>query len=335
MLNRIDTGLLKQEYPIAEVVARYGVELRPSGRVLVGRCPFHADGGRPNLTIYPATQSWYCYRCGVGGDVISFVRRLEGLDFRRAVERITGGEPSPVRAQPAPAPRRIADRRRLFARGPAERACLAAAVELYHGRLLCDLTAFSYVRGRGIDRQTIERCRVGYAAGNELAAFLRWRRLPLQAAVRVGLIGRGGREFLAGRVVVPEVRGGQPVWLIGRTIDPTGTGPKYLGLPGPKPLLGWESACCARTVWLTEGVFDWLTLRCWGLPALGLVGTHLRVEALRALARFERIYLALDADDAGRQATATLAQALGSRAIAVTPPSRWPQRPRPRACAMA
>jgi DNA primase len=162
---------------------------------------------------------------------------------------------------------------------------------------------------------------VGYVSGDELIAYVRWRRLPAQAAIRVGLLGRDGREFLAGRVIVPEIRRGEPVWLVGRTIEGNGGGPKYLGLPGAKPLLGWETALGSPMVILVEGVFDWLTLVQWGFPALALVGTRVRPEVLRALgARFERVYLALDADDAGQQAAAAIATALGSRAVTVRLP---------------
>ncbi|HZS00055.1 MAG TPA: toprim domain-containing protein [Chloroflexota bacterium] len=73
---------------------------------------------------------------------------------------------------------------------------------------------------------------------------------------------------------------------------------------------------------LVEGVFDWLTLVQWGLPALALVGTRVRPEALRALgARFERVYLALDADDAGREAADALARELGPRAATLRLPA--------------
>jgi hypothetical protein len=51
--TRIDTGRLIQQHPIAEVAARYGIELRRSGSALSGRCPFHTDGGRANLFVYP------------------------------------------------------------------------------------------------------------------------------------------------------------------------------------------------------------------------------------------------------------------------------------------
>ena len=255
-MKRIDTESLKCEHPIEGIVARYGIELRPSGRTLVGRCPFHADGGRPNLYVYPTTQSWYCFRCSVGGDAIGFVRRIEGVGFLEAVARITGERTTPagVRTRPFVMPERPPARR--VARGPAERACLAAAVELYHNRLLTDPAAMAYVEGRGLDLATLESCRVGYASGDELAAYLCWRRLPAQAALRVGLLGRDGREYMAGRVVVPEIRAGQPIWLVGRTVASEGNVPKYLGLPGRKPLLGWEAVSAERAVWLVEGVFD-------------------------------------------------------------------------------
>lgn len=320
MYTPIDTAALKRDHPVAEVVTRYGVELRRSGRALVGRCPFHADGGRPNFYVYPQSDSWYCYRCAIGGDVISFVERVEGVDFRRAVERLGGGSLAlhAVRAHPA----RVVKPRtsRVMSLGPAERACLAAATELYQNRFLTDSAALAYCEARGLDWATLERHRVGYAAGDELAAYLRWRKLPLRAAVRVGLLSRDGREFLAGRIVLPEVRRGQPVWLIGRTLDPEATGPKYLGLPGRKPLMGWETAANASEVYVVEGVFDFLTLRSWDLPALALAGTHVRAAALEALGRFERVYLVLDNDLAGREASATLQQALGDRARVIALP---------------
>lgn len=311
MRERIDIDALKHAHPIAEVVASYGIALRPSGRALLGRCPFHEDGGRPNLHVYPDSDSFYCYRCCAGGDALAFVMRLDRVAFPAAVDRLRDGRiiPFPNHRQPTPL------RRPIPPRGDAERACLAAAVELYQRRLAADPIALTYLASRGLNLATIERHRLGYASGEELTAFLRWRRLPIGAAVRVGLLRRDGRELFARRVVIPEIRSGQPLWLIGRTIEDGAPGPTYLGLPGPKPLLGWESARGAPAVYLVEGPFDWLTLRRWRFPALALMGTHIRPGAMKTLGRFERLYLVLDADDAGREATTRLVATLGSRAM--------------------
>ena len=322
MRTLIDTDEVKRVHPIAEVVARYGIDLRPVGRALVGRCPFHPDSGRPNLHVYAASASWYCYRCGVGGDVIGFVMRLERLGFRDAVARLTDGSMGESTSSSRPLRRPPPRRRSSASQDYSERACLAAATELYHNRLLTDPSALRYVEERGLDRAALERCRVGYASGNELIAYLRWRRIPIQAAIRTGLIGRDGREFLAERVVVPEIRQGQPIWLVGRALDSALDAPKYLGLPGQKPLLGWEMVAGRSHAILVEGVFDWLTLVQWGFPALALVGTRVRPEVLRALdSRFGRLYLALDADPAGREATDEIVRTLGTRAVPLALPS--------------
>ncbi len=319
-MARINTDALKRDHPVEEIIERYGTELSPSGRALVGRCPFHDDGGRPNLYVYPSTESWYCYRCSVGGDVITFVERIEGVGFCEAVLRLTGERPVTSMATKRPIRRDTSRPGPRTAWGPDERDCLAAAVELYHNRLLTDSAALEYVRGRGLDDGVIEACRLGYAAGDELAAYLRRRRIPVQAARRVGLLRPGGREFMAGRVVVPEIRGGQPIWLVGRTIEARTDGPKYLGLPGRKPLLGWEVAKDSQEVFVVEGVFDWLALLKWGYPALALVGTHVRPAAVSALSGFERVYLLLDNDEAGQAAAEGLAQVLQGRGVTMTLP---------------
>src|SRR5947208_737449 len=96
---RIDTEGLHQQYPIADVVARYGIQLRQSGSFLVGRCPFHLDRGRPNLTVYPRSGRFVRHRCGVSGDSISFVQELEHLSFREVAIRL-GAEPESAQAHP-------------------------------------------------------------------------------------------------------------------------------------------------------------------------------------------------------------------------------------------
>ena len=333
---RIDTGRLRRAHPIVPVAAgRYGIALRPAGRALVGRCPLHPDGGRPNLHVYPAADpaadGWFCYRCGVGGDVIELVVRVERLDFRTACARL-GGDGASFRDAPGRGPLpaggsgragEAGDDRAARRLGPAARACLDAAVGVYQRRLWADPAALAYVLGRGLEQATLQRHRVGYATGGDLWRTLRRRGLSDGAAREAGLLTRAGRERFAGRIVVPEVRGGAPVWLIGRALGTAvGAGaagtPRYLGLPGRKPLLGWEAAASAPAAWLCEGPFDWLALRQWGYPALCLVGTHAGERALRALQRFARVYLVLDADGAGRAATAALALRLGRRAQPVT-----------------
>jgi hypothetical protein len=204
---------------------------------------------------------------------------------------------------------------------------LRAATSLYHRRLLTDPEALDYLAQRGVERATVESCRLGYAAGGELVHHLRWMRHPLGPALHVGLLTHAGREFMAGRIVVPEFRHGEPVWLVGRLLETVRSSlpesdppPRYLALRGSKPLLGAELAWGSATVIVTEGVFDFITLRQWGYPTVALVGTHTRPDVLDQLRAFERLYLVLDQDDSGIEATFRLLEVLGPRAIPVALP---------------
>src|SRR5581483_3136117 len=93
---RFDTAALRQARPIAQLVTSYGIELRPSGRSLVGRCPFHDDRGRPNLHVYPADGRWWCFRCNCGGDAIDFVMRRDRLSFPEACRRLGAAPPATI-----------------------------------------------------------------------------------------------------------------------------------------------------------------------------------------------------------------------------------------------
>ena len=319
--GRIDTAALKQAHPIEDVVGRYGVQLKRQGRAFVGRCPFHADGGRPNLHVFPDTRTWWCFRCCLGGDVLKFVMLAEEVGFREAVDRLGGAACGSIRATPRlltpvhrPANLEGVDGDGLIV--------LQAAVTLYHNNLLGEPRAVDYLSRRGLDAATIERYRLGYSRGDQLAAYLRWNRLPIGPALRLGLLTRSGVEFLAGRIVVPDLRGGRPTWLIGRILDDQSNDdrPVHLGLPGTKPLLGLDGARGSPTVVVVEGSFDYLTLKMWGYPVVASLGTHLRPDLIDALRAFKRQYLVLDNDDAGLEATLTLHEVLGATSIPVALP---------------
>ena len=144
--------------------------------------------------------------------------------------------------------------------------------------------------------------------------------------MRTGLIDYDGRDVLAGRITFSEFREGRAIWMIGRVLEtpdgePLVTGPKYLGLPGDKPIFGWEEAMLhPRGVCVVEGPVDLLALRMWGVPGVALAGNRLRYENLVQLERFERLYVALDPDPGGQKGTQALVRHLGSRAVPVKLP---------------
>jgi DNA primase len=194
------------------------------------------------------------------------------------------------------------------------------AAAIYHHCLWREQRALAYLRQRGIPDWVIRACALGYADGHSLEAYLR-RRSGLRVAEELGLLRRptrvdgaaGPREFLAGRIVVPELRGSHCVWFIGRTLEDTPGLSKYLALGGERPVLGYERAAGQREAFLCEGVFDYLTAVSWKLAACSPCGTHLPAERLGFLARAERVYGVFDGDEAGRAAAARFAERLGAR----------------------
>jgi DNA primase len=90
--ENIDVERLKESVNLSDVVRRYS-ELRPSGRTRVGLCPFHADS-RPSFVVNDDLGLFYCHGCGVGGDVINFVRRIENCSFIEAIRSIAGAIPA-------------------------------------------------------------------------------------------------------------------------------------------------------------------------------------------------------------------------------------------------
>lgn len=77
---------IKSAMPIADVIGQY-VNLHPSGRTLVGRCPFH-DDRTPSFVIYPHSETFHCFGCRAHGDVISFVQQMEGMSFGQTLEAL-------------------------------------------------------------------------------------------------------------------------------------------------------------------------------------------------------------------------------------------------------
>ena len=315
---RFDVEALRRKHPVAEVIAGYNIDLRPSGRALIGRCPFHNDGGRPNLTVYPATQSWYCFRCGVGGDAIEFVKRREGIGFVEACQRLAGLQPGAMSHTPLPQPmqrERCWDRLTLE-----EQVVMNTACALYQHSLWREPRALDYLRERGVPDWVTRQCSLGLSDGHSLEGHLR-RRSGLRAAQELGLLGRPKRdsgamrlrELLGGRIVVPELRGGHCIWFIGRSLDEGPNAPKYLALPGERPVLGLQQVVGRREAYLCEGVFDYLTAVSWKLPAFSPCGTHLPAERLGFLARAEVVYGVLDGDEAGRAAAERFGERLGER----------------------
>ena len=318
--RRHDIDAIKRAHPLARVIANSGVRLTRSGpSSLKGCCPFH-DDKRPSLVVDERDDHFHCYGCRAHGDVISWVMRREGVGFTAACD-LLAGQPARPRPSLGAAPASGADRTRRWDRLTlAEQVVMNMAGAVYHHALWREPRALAYLRDRGIPDWVIRRCWLGYADGESLARFLRPRR-GLEVAQHLGLLHRPRhrgpdsalRDVMAGRIVVPELRGGQTVWMIGRILDESPSSPKYLALGGERPVLGFERAVGRKEAILCEGVFDYLTAVSWGLPAFSPCGTHIPGDRLGFLARAERVFGVFDGDAAGDEAATRFGLDLGDR----------------------
>ena len=309
----VDIPTLKARHPLGDTVEASGVRLRGRGRVRQGVCPFH-DEVEGSFTVYADSERWYCFGCGLGGDVLDFIRRTENLSLPEAIKRLDGGA-YPVVTRPAPA-----RRPRAAPLPPRDPAVLTAAGRFYAGRLRRSPAGLAYLASRGVGLDAAFRLGLGYAPGSGLRQALESLGFTADRLRDSGLFMERGAERFAGMVVVPDAYSGLVRWLVGRAVDPD-VKPRFQALPGPKPVLGLGRLGPAP-LWavVAEGVFDWLALAGWGLPACAALGTQGVERVAAALRGCPRVFLAFDNDAAGLEAAERLADLLGRRAAIVALP---------------
>ena len=312
----VDIPALKARHPLGDAVEAAGVRLRGRGRVRQGVCPFH-DEVEGSFTVYADSERFYCFGCGLGGDVLDFIRQAEGLSLPEAIARLDGSPGLAPRAAVRPAGTR---RPASAALPPRDPALLTAAGRFYAGRLRRSSEAREYLASRGVGPVAAARLGLGYAPGGGLRLALESLGFSADRMRDSGLFMERGAERFAGMVVVPDLSSGLVRWLAGRAVDPDRT-PRFQALPGPKPVLGLGRLGPAPD-WavVAEGLFDWLALTGWGIPSCAALGAQGVERVASALRGCPRVFLAFDGDDAGREATERLQSLLGRRAAAVTLP---------------
>ena len=264
--------------------------------------------------MYADTERFHCFGCGATGDVLDFIQRTEGLSLPEAIRKLDGVAPSTVAA-----PRRAAESRRASAAVVPQRdpSLLTAALRFYLRSMLRSREAREYLGSRGIAFDTACRLGLGYAAGDGLRQYLEAAGFGEERIRASGLLTERGERF-AGMVVVPDLAWGRVRWLVGRAIEPDVT-PRFQALPGPRPPVLGLGRLGRGASWLVvaEGLFDWLALTQWGFPAVAALGTQGLERVALALRGCARVFLAFDADDAGREAAERLEGLLDRRAVAV------------------
>ncbi len=318
-----DVAKVRAATDLAALIGEH-TSLKRVGRRLTGLCPFHAEKS-PSFSVNPEEGLYYCFGCQASGDAISFVRRVEGLDFVDAVERLAARAGVAIRndADPADAASR-ARRQHLYE-------ALEAATAFYHEQLLSHpgaARARAYLRQRGLDGDVVRRFRIGFAPAS-FDALLRALRLPEAVLVEAGLAAQSERgtiyDVFRERVIFPIFDpGGRAIALGGRILPEelrtmTGGGTQKYRNSSESPIyqkratlygLNWAKGAitAAGEVVVCEGYTDVIGLVRAGIErAVATCGTALTEEHVRLLSRFApRVVLCFDQDNAGQNAAARL-----------------------------
>ena len=315
-------------------------QLRRAGARWTGLCPFH-DERTPSFSVNPVDKLFYCFGCGKGGDVISFVRETEQLDFAEAVEWLAERYRVTLEYEESSPERDAARGRRERLLQLLEQA--AAFYERYLWESPRAKEARAYLAGRGLAEQICREYRLGLAPGGAtLARKAREKGFEAAELAAAGLVTRRGSDYFSGRLLFPladargRIRGFQARKL--REDDPLRA--KYVNSPEGELfrkgnlLYGLDRARGAiakeaRAI-VVEGNTDVLALRQAGLgPVVASMGTALTERQLVELSRLtHKAWLCFDGDAAGEGATLRgmeLAAAQGFDVRVVTlPPGRDP-----------
>ncbi len=309
---------IKQAIDIVDLVGSY-LPLRREGRGFKALCPWH-DDTRPSLQVNPERQSFRCWVCDIGGDIFSFIMRMEGVEFPEALRMLADrANISLADAPHSPAP---ADDKRLLYQA------MAWADEQYHRCLLHDSAAQAardYLAERHVSADSIRRFQLGFAPDdwNWLAEHARGTPYSLPVLERVGLVSRrrqgpGYYDRFKGRVLFPIFDGQSRAVGVGGRVLPQLAGPdmaKYVNSPESplfsksKLLYGLNMARDAirktSTALVVEGYTDCIAAHQFGFDnCVAVLGTALgtgHVQLLRRYADRVRVILVLDGDEAGRR----------------------------------
>lgn len=234
LIKREDVETVRERARIDEIVGEH-VALRPAGvGSLKGLCPFH-DERTPSFHVRPHIGRWHCFGCNEGGDVISFVQKLDGLGFTEAVEYLAGRVGVQLRYEEGAGPRRGVDagsRQRLL---DAHR----IAAQFYAEQLTSPEAAAArdFLAERSFDRSAAEQFGVGFAPSgwDALLRLLRGRGFTEGELTASGLVSQGQRgvyDRFRGRLIWPirDVTG-ETIGFGARKLFDDDQGPKYLNTP--------------------------------------------------------------------------------------------------------
>lgn len=328
---------IRSRLPIEQVVAQY-CQLKKKGRNFVALCPFHQDSN-PSLLVSPDKGIAYCFACQSGGDIFSFVQKIEGVEFPEAVKILAEKAGVEIK-QESRGPTVSKDERDRL------KECLVSARNFYTSSLAATEKAKTYLESRGVTAELRDAFGIGYAPDSFSATYDHLLKADFTRSeiVAAGLgVQREIQEAktydrFRDRIMFPiRDAQGTVIGFGGRTLGDSDA--KYVN--SPESLLYHKSSVLfglfeakeairtSKRVLLVEGYFDCIACHKAGVKnVVAVSGTALTAEHVRILHRYaDEVVLCLDQDRAGELAAARafglLAEA-GLNILSITLPAKDP-----------
>jgi len=299
---------------MVEIVSARTALRRSSGSRLMGRCPFHEER-TPSFSVNPADKLFYCFGCGKGGDVVSFVRETENLDFVGAIEWLAERFRVPLEyEESSPAAEQARQRReRLYA-------VLDQAATFFERQLWESAGAGpvrDYLASRDISEETARKFRLGLSPGRGLAQKARERGFNADELRAAGLVNTRGNDYFPQRLMFPlaDARGRVVGFQARKLHEDDPLRGKYVNSPEGELFhksailyglhLARQAIAKQDRALVVEGNTDVIALRQAGVePVVASMGTALTDRQLKELGRLtRRLFLCFDSDAAGEEAT--------------------------------
>lgn len=304
---------IKYRNDIESVISSY-VNLRRAGSNFSGLCPFHSEK-TPSFVVFPATESFYCFGCGAGGDAISFVMRAENVDYVSAIKILAqrSGIILPDDVDNTKKERGVGRQRVLDMNIEAVKFFQQC---LWDERLGAEAREY-LLNKRGLDRRVIKHFRIGFAPNSfgMLHDHLKKLGYTDEEMYVAFLCGKGQNgaayDYFRNRVMFPIIdTSGNVVAFGGRVMDDSK--PKYLNTSDTPAFkksrnlfaLNFAKGHCESKMILCEGYMDVIALHASGFEnAVATLGTAITSEQARIFSKYtKKVIISYDSDDAGQRA---------------------------------
>lgn len=296
---------IKTRNDIADVISAY-VTLKRAGSHMQGLCPFHNEKS-PSFTVFNGTQSFYCFGCGAAGDVVTFIRKIENLDYVEALHSLAKRAGVAI---PEEEEQRGGVRRSRVLEMNRE------AAKFFRSQMLSSSEAKSYFIGRGLNRDIVTKFGLGYSGfrGYEVSDHLKKLGFTEEEMIAGRILGRNDKgvfPYFRNRVMFPIIDTAGSVIGFGGRIMGKGE-PKYLNTPDTVAFnkgknlfaLNFARTECQKELILCEGYMDVIAMHLAGFRnAIATLGTALTQEQARLMKRYtNKIIISYDNDNAGHLA---------------------------------